>query len=384
MVIPCDVCGKEFKDRWKVNRHMRVHTGDKPPKKQPAQTANNGQYERGYLLPTHTPKAQERVAAPVVATAATMASVDANKTTGYEVFVQKCFSQHKFQNPEKVKDVEEFNKQCSVWWYNLSDQDRQRFEETANQINQQQQAPQPTYTLSNGILQQTATTSNTGEQMATFSYDYNGQVAQVIDNNGLVINYSTSTNPQVVQQTSPKTGRGSGGGKKASDIPDICNKKSGYYIFAQEETQKLRLQNPNLSIVEVAKELTARWNRLDPTEKMVYEFRHQDLRSSDKKAQGHATTYTKPRPVYKSNKRRRDPNAPKQPLTAFFIYSTEERPKVKDDHPTMSVTDVAKELGRRWSELDSETKQRFHARADELRQKFDLEMAAYKQSNQHY
>lgn len=354
---------------------MRVHTGDKPPKKQSNNTnnSNNGQYERGYLLPSHT-KAQER-------TVVTMAASDANKTTGYEVFVQKCFSQHKFQNPDKVKDVEEFNKQCSVWWYNLSDQDRQRFEETANQINQQQQTVQPTYTLNNGILQQTATTSNNaGEQMATFSYDYNGQV---IDNNGLVINYSTSTNPQVVQQTSPggKTGRGSGGGKKASDIPDICNKKSGYYIFAQEETQKLRLQNPNLSIVEVAKELTARWNRLDPTEKMVYEFRHQDLR----KAQGHATTYTKPRPVYKSHKRRRDPNAPKQPLTAFFIYSTEERPKVKEDHPTMSVTDVAKELGRRWSELDAESKQRFHARADELRQKFDLDMAAYKQSAQaHY
>ena len=376
MVIPCGVCGKEFKDRWKVNRHMRVHTGDKPPKKQNTNNARNGTYETGYLLPSHT-KGQERVVS--------MAASDANKTTGYEVFVQKCFSQHKFQNPDKVKDVEEFNKQCSVWWYNLSDQDRQRFEETANQINQQQQAVQPTYTLSNGILQQTATTSNnTGEQIATFSYDYNGQV---IDNNGLVINYSTSTNPQVVQQvseTSPKTGRGSGGGKKASDIPDICNKKSGYYIFAQEETQKLRLQNPNLSIVEVAKELTARWNRLDPTEKMVYEFRHQDLSNTNRKAQGHATTYTKPRPVYKSHKRRRDPNAPKQPLTAFFIYSTEERPRVKEDHPTMSVTDVAKELGRRWSELDSESKQRFHARADELRQKFDLEMAAYKQSAQHY
>lgn len=378
MVIPCGVCGKEFKDRWKVNRHMRVHTGDKPPKKQNTNNTNNGQYERGYLLPSHV-KSQ-----PQERTVVTMAAgTDASKTTGYEVFVQKCFSQHKFQNPDKVKDVEEFNKQCSVWWYNLSDQDRQRFEETANQINQQQQAAaQPTYTLNNGILQQTnATTSNNaGEQMATFSYDYNGQV---IDNNGLVINYSTSTNPQVVQQASPgKTGRGSGGGKKASDIPDICNKKSGYYIFAQEETQKLRLQNPNLSIVEVAKELTARWNRLDPTEKMVYEFRHQDLR----KAQGHSTTYTKPRPVYKSHKRRRDPNAPKQPLTAFFIYSTEERPKVKEDHPTMSVTDVAKELGRRWSELQPEVKQSFHARADERRQKFDLEMAAYKQTAQshHY
>ena len=58
---------------------------------------------------------QERVvAAPAaVAAAATMASVDANKTTGYEVFVQKCFSQHKFQNPEKVK-VKILLKRCVV------------------------------------------------------------------------------------------------------------------------------------------------------------------------------------------------------------------------------------------------------------------------------
>jgi len=47
---------------------------------------------------------------------------------------------------------------------------------------------------------------------------------------------------------------------------------------------------------------------------------------------------------------------------------------------------VAKELGRRWSELQPEVKQSFHARADERRQKFDLEMAAYKQTAQshHY
>ena len=45
-----------------------------------------------------------------------------------------------------------------------------------------------------------------------------------------------------------------------------------------------------------------------------------------------------------------------QNYTVFFCD------QVKEDHPTMSVTDVAKELGRRWSELDSESKQRFHAR----------------------
>jgi len=357
MVIPCDVCGKEFKDRWKVNRHMRVHTGDKPPKRE------NNYEKQGYLLPSQVKTAdrtQQRGG---------MASED-DKTTGYAVFVQNCYAQHKRQNQEdKVKDVEEFNKQCSVWWYNLTEQDRQKFHQTAQNINQQQMN-------NTGMVQNATTSNNQGEMAATFTYDYGvqGQVVNtVMDNNGQVINYSTTTG-QIIPQTQAKPQA-----KKSSvhpDAPDSSNKKSGYYIFAQEETVKIRSHNPNLGLMDIAKELGARWQRMDPTDKMVYEFRHQELR----KQQGHPTPSYKPRQMsFKSHKKRRDPNAPKQPLTAFFIYSTEERQKVKEENPTFSVVDVAKELGRRWSELPPETKQSFHARADELRQKFDLEMAAYKQ-----
>ena len=48
-----------------------------------------------------------------------------------------------------------------------------------------------------------------------------------------------------------------------------------------------------------------------------------------RKQQGHIPPY-RPRAMtsFKSHKKRRDPNAPKQPLTAFFIYSSEERQKV--------------------------------------------------------
>ena len=48
----------------------------------------------------------------------------------YGVFVQACWSQHKRQYPDELihKEIEEFNKQCSVWWYNLSEQERDRFQ----------------------------------------------------------------------------------------------------------------------------------------------------------------------------------------------------------------------------------------------------------------
>ena len=55
--------------------------------------------------------------------------------------------------------------------------------------------------------------------------------------------------------------------------------------------------------------------------------------------------------------------------------------QVKENNPSYSICDVAKELGRRWAEMDKATKDRYQARAEEERQKYDVEMAAYRQSN---
>merc|ERR1711956_183645 len=58
-----------------------------------------------------------------------------------------CWAQHKRQYPDELihKEIEEFNKQCSVWWYNLSEQERERFQEMADRSNAQQ-ALQQSYT----------------------------------------------------------------------------------------------------------------------------------------------------------------------------------------------------------------------------------------------
>jgi len=58
----------------------------------------------------------------------------------------------------------------------------------------------------------------------------------------------------------------------------------------------------------------------------------------------------------------KDPNAPKKPLSAYFLYSQEERLKVKEEYPEHSITEVAKELGRRWATLDPSIKQIYENR----------------------
>ena len=71
-----------------------------------------------------------------------MAQDGGKQNTAYGVFVQACWAQHKRQYPDELihKEIEEFNKQCSVWWYNLSEQERERFQEMADRSNAQQAA----------------------------------------------------------------------------------------------------------------------------------------------------------------------------------------------------------------------------------------------------
>lgn len=40
----------------------------------------------------------------------------------------------------------------------------------------------------------------------------------------------------------------------------------------------------------------------------------------------------------KKEKKEKDPNAPKRPLTAYFLYANDMRPKVKADNPSFKVS----------------------------------------------
>lgn len=52
-----------------------------------------------------------------------------------------------------------------------------------------------------------------------------------------------------------------------------------------------------------------------------------------------------------SKKAGKDPNAPKRPLSAFFLFSQDERPEIKKKNPSMSVGDISKEIGARWKKV---------------------------------
>ena len=51
--------------------------------------------------------------------------------------------------------------------------------------------------------------------------------------------------------------------------------------------------------------------------------------------------------------------------------------KVKNECPSYSFGEVAKELGKRWADMAPVVKQRYQQMAEEGRQKYDQDMATY-------
>lgn len=77
----------------------------------------------------------------------------------------------------------------------------------------------------------------------------------------------------------------------------------------------------------------------------------------------------------KSKKKKKDPNAPKRPLSAFFLYCHDERPKVKETYPDYGVAECAKELAQRWATCKN--KDKYEAQAAQEKVKYEKAMEKY-------
>ena len=201
-----------------------------------------------------------------------------------------------------------------------------------------------TQVVQNAVSSTTASGGQIPSFGTSFTYsDYGiqgagGQVVNaVVDNTGTVLNYSTNAAPggqQIVQQRTIVQGgtvvqnrpapvvaaptHHAKPGKPMKDPNAPKKPLSAYFLFSQDERLKVKAEYPDYSITEVAKELGRRWASIDPALKSQYEQRYQESR----KQYEHAMT------AYKPQKKKKDPNAPKQPLSAYFIFSSEERQKV--------------------------------------------------------
>lgn len=157
-----------------------------------------------------------------------------------------------------------------------------------------------------------------------------------------------------------------------------------YAVFVQSMRDEHKKKNPSSSIdfSAFSKECSAKWKvcflymhicvqSLSAKEKKKYE----DIAAKDKERYQKAMKNYTPSASDDKKKKQKDPNAPKKPMSAFFLFCRDERPKVREAHPDWSVGQCAKELASRWEQCKSKSK--YETQASQEKAKYQKAMEKY-------
>lgn len=77
-------------------------------------------------------------------------------------------------------------------------------------------------------------------------------------------------------------------------------------------------------------------------------------------------------------KKEKDPDAPKRPQSAYFLYCNERRPQLKKEKPELSMCDMTKELTKEWKELTEKQKKKYDDMQVKEKERYEKEMETYK------
>ncbi|RMJ20912.1 hypothetical protein PHISP_08216 [Aspergillus sp. HF37] len=88
---------------------------------------------------------------------------------------------------------------------------------------------------------------------------------------------------------------------------------------------------------------------------------------------------TKPRTT---ERKKKDPNAPKRGLSAYMFFANDQREKVREDNPGISFGQVGKMLGEKWKNLADEDRRPYEEKAATDKKRYEEEKATYNQQQQ--
>merc|ERR1712034_83650 len=80
----------------------------------------------------------------------------------------------------------------------------------------------------------------------------------------------------------------------------------------------------------------------------------------------------------KAMKKPKDKNAPKRPMSSYFVFLKEVRPSVVEDNEDLSIGEIRKTIGKMWGNLDDAKKAKYQAKANKLKSAYEKKLAAYK------
>lgn len=191
---------------------------------------------------------------------------------------------------------------------------------------------------------------------------------------------------------------------------------SSYMLFSKHRMPSLRgdPSNQGKKITELTKIVGAEWKAMTAEEKLPFESEAKENKENFnremneyKQTEIYAAFQTKlqnwkisqkekaaaqmdvegedERPLVRAKalKRPKDPNAPKKPMTGFFIFQTGRRPELKEVNPGKKHTELVKMASEEWKGMSAEQKEPYEAQAREKKAAYNEQMKAYKETEEY-
>jgi len=149
----------------------------------------------------------------------------------------------------------------------------------------------------------------------------------------------------------------------------------GFFVKMCYEEHKKKYPNENVQVTEISKKCSEKWKTMTPAEKQ----RFVELAQKDaERYQAEVAAFGGEDAMRKRKRGKKDVNAPRRPLSAFFFFSQVKRPAVQQGHPEWRVGQVAQELGRQWKDLTDVEKKKYEEMATRDKARYEVEMREYK------
>lgn len=151
--------------------------------------------------------------------------------------------------------------------------------------------------------------------------------------------------------------------------------KSSYICFFMAKQPEIKEElGDKASVTEVSKRSAEMWRNLPADERAHWD----NVAAKDKQRyMVEKATYTGPWQV-PWKRAKKDPSAPKRPMSAFLYFSQDKRRQIKEENPTIRNTEVSRILGELWRNASEEEKRPHVEKEKEEREKYKIAIADWR------
>jgi high mobility group protein B2 len=164
--------------------------------------------------------------------------------------------------------------------------------------------------------------------------------------------------------------------KKGKDPNKPKRNMSAFFLYSNANRARVKEENSGIKFGRIAQILSEEFKAISTDERAEWDVA---ARKDKERYEREMEDYEPPSDLDEgpSKRKKKDPNAPKRNMSAYFIYSNATRSDVREANPEAKFGDIARIISANWKQLGEKDKKKYDALAVEDKERYQRQMAEY-------